>query len=284
MAPRNSYTLDGVPLTNLAAGYFLEAKTGLRMIPAKRMANIAFPAVDGESFLPGAPFTAGGVAVTMYVEGTDHQQFMERVEFINGLFLQRHKLLELRHDYNIANTVSRHAFVTCMSSSEINFNFGVKSGTLEYLMTVPGCFWRSATTSDFVSPAVTTVLTARTLTNLTGGNAPVADSLIRVKGAFSTLTLKDAATGSQLTITTPLTATEYIIIDTANWTARKVTTNTWTGGTVVDSSVTSNRGMGSMFVTEPSIVAGALAYSVSASATNPATSPTFEIRAKKSYL
>jgi hypothetical protein len=247
------------------------------------MANIAYPAVDGESFLPGAAFTAGGVAVTMYVEGTDHQQFMERVEFINGLFLQRHKLLELRHDYNIANTVSRHAFVTCMSASDIAFKNGVQSGTIDYLMSVPGSFWRSSSTSDFVSPSVTTALTARTLTNLTGGNAPVADALIRVKGAFSSMTLINPVTGSQLVITTPLLATEYIIIDVAKWTARKVTSNTWTGGTVVDSSVVSNRGMGSMFVIEPSIVSGALAYSVSASATNPGT-PTFEIRAKKSYL
>lgn len=284
MANRNSYTLDGVPLTNLAAGYFLEKKTGLRTIPAKRMANISYPAVDGDSFLPGAPFAAGGVAVTMYVEGADHQQFMERVEFINGLFLQRHKLLELRHDYNVANTVSRHAFVTCVSSSEISFGPGVKSGTIDYYLEVPGCFWRSAAATDFASPAVTTVLTSRTLTNLTGGNAPVADALIRVKGAFSTMTIRDNVTGSQLTISTPLLATEYIIIDPVKWTARKVTADTWVGGTVVDASVISNRGMGSMFVLEPGIVAGALQYSVSVSATNPATAPAFEVRAKKSYL
>lgn len=284
MAPRNSYTLDGVELTDLSAGYFTERSTGIRTIPAKRMANIAYPALDGESFIPGATFSPGGVVVNMYVEGTDHQEFMERVEFLNGLFLQRHKLLELRHDYDVDNSVSRHAYVQVKSSTEVKVLPGMKSGTIEYLLEVPGAFWRSRLASDYTSTAVAAIPAVFTLTNLTGGNAPVGDALIRVKGGFSTMTLKDVTTGNQLVINTPLTATEYIIIDTKNWTARKVTTDTWDGGTVVDSSVISNRGMGPMMNLEPSIVSGALAYSIVASATNPASAPSFSVRAKKSYL
>lgn len=284
MAPRNSYTLDGVPLTNLAAGYFLEKKTGLRLIPAKRMANISYPAVSGNSFMPGAPFAAGGVAVTMYVEGADHQQFMERVEFLNGLFLQRHKLLELRHDYDAAGTVARIALVTCVSSTDIVYEHGMKSGTISYYLEVPGSFWRSPDTQTYMSAPITANRAVFSITTLNGGNAPVADALIRVKGAFSTFNIRDEVTGSEINITTPLAAGEYIIIDTANWTAHHVLTDTWDGGTVGDTSVISNRGMGTMLMIEPAINAGQLAYTMSAVATNPASAPTFEIRAKKSHL
>lgn len=280
---RNTYTLDGIPLTDPDGRWFLEKSSGLRTIPAKRMANISYPGVDGDAFIPGATFTPGGVSITMYVEGADHQEFMERVEFLNGLFLQRHKLLELRHDYDVDGLESRHAFVKFSSSGEISFfGQGMKQGTINYMAEIPGVFWRSymeLTQSVNVSTTpVTSIITV-----LAGGNAPVADSLIRVQGGFSKLTLQDETTGSTLTFNSALAANEYIIVDCKNWTARKVTTDTWDGGVNVDMSVVSNRGYGSMFTMEPSIFGAEMTYRVTAWADNPA-SPRFEIRAKKSYL
>jgi hypothetical protein len=282
---RNTYTLDGIPLTDAAGRWFLERDSGLRLIPAKRSTSLSYPGLDGESFVKGSTFLPGGVRIVMHVEGTDHADFMANVEYINNLFLQRHKLLELRHDYNVSGSISRHAFVKFISNSEIQtYGQGMKAGTIEYIATVPGVFWRSITQTTQALPAVTTTPTTVTVTNLTGGNAPVEDSLIRVKGAFTTLTLVDVTTGDQLLINTPLAATEYIIIDPILWTGRKVTSDTWSGGTNVDALVISNRGSGSMFSMEPSLSGTSFLYRITQSAIAPASSPVVEIRAKKAYL
>lgn len=283
MALRNSYTLDGVPLTHPQALYFPERETGVRVVPAKRNMNISYPGVDGDTFMKGAPFTPGGVTIKMFIHGDTHQQFMENVEFVNGLFLQRHKLLELRHDYDSAGTVSRHAFVKCRGGTEIE-RLGTQDGIIEYLLDIPGVFWRSVNSSDWNSGMLTAAQQTFIINNLTGGNAPVVNSLIRVKGGFSTCTVTDVASGSSITVNTPCTDTEYVIVDPVLWTARKVTTNTWSGGAIVDSQVTSNRGMGHMIQFEPSIVSGALRYQAYASVTNPSGTPSFAVRAKKAYL
>lgn len=282
---RNTYTLDGIPLTDPDGRWFLEKNSGLRLIPAKRMANVSYPGVDGDSFLPGAPFLPGGVRIVMYVEGVDHEAFMTNMEFITALFSQRHKLLELRHDYKEDATVSRHAFVKFNASSDINIiGTGVKTATVEFIAEIPGVFWRS--TIETIAPLKTATTTPTTVEvySLEGGNAPVDDALIRVKGGFGTLTLEDFTTKSKLVVTTALTSTEYIIIDPKNWTARKVTTDTWVGGTNVDMSVTSNRGYGSQFIMEPSLSGERFVYRLTQSVTNPVGTPNVTIRAKKSYL
>lgn len=285
MAYRNSYTLDGVALTNVSAGYFPEKSTGIRTVPAKRSSSISYPGVDGEAFLTGAPYVPGGVAVTMYVEGTDHQAFMQNFEFLNGLFLQRHKLLTLRHDYDSAGTVYREALVKCVSSTAPKM-LDMKSGLIDYALEIPGSFWRAGSDSTSASPVLTTSTQTYTVTALTGGNAPVADSLIRVKGAISGATITDVATGSQITITAPLLSTEYLVIDPANWVARKQSSNTWslTGGTDFANNVVSNEGYGSQFVMEPFISGGALVYQVTLISSSPASSPVVEFRAKKAFL
>lgn len=287
MAYRNSYTLDGVALTNLSAGYFLEKSTGLRLIPAKRSPNISYPGVDGDVFIPGAVYQPGGVAVTMYVEGADHQQFMERIEFLNGLFLQRHKLLPLRHDYNVANTVYREAMVKCTSSSQVKM-LTPTSGTIDYGLEIPSSFWRAGTESTSASPAVTASTQTYSVVSLNGGNAPVSDARIRVKGAFSTLLIKDVATGSLIQLTGAITSSQYVIITPDEWFAKKVISDTWdrysAGSTDYSTFVVSNRGQGSQFITEPSIVGGALTYQLELWATGASSSPVVEIRAKKAYL
>lgn len=282
---RNTYTLDGIPLMDPEGRWFFERSTGLRLIPAKSMPNISYPGVDGEAFSPGATYLPGGVRIVMYTDGKDHEEFMTRVEYLNALFLQRHKLLELRHDYDEDGLNSRHAWVRFSASTSIEpIGQGMKSGTIEYIAEIPGVFWRSVDTRTMAMNTITTTPKTYSVGILAGGNAPVIDSLIRFKGGFSTLTMVDLTTGSQIVCNTPLTSSEYIIVDTLNWTARKVTTNTWDGGTNVDMSVVSNRGSGSMFNMEPSLLGQDFQYQVTLSCTNPSGNPQVEIRAKKAYL
>lgn len=279
---RNDYTLDGVALFDPAGRWFPERSTGIRVYPARRSTNLMYPGVDGEVFNPGARFESGSVSINLYIEGSTHEEMMENIEFINGVIGQRHKALDLIHHYSTSQ--DRHAKVEFMESYEPKLYSPLKA-LLQLRASVLNTFWRSPVASDTTSGAIGTGLGVTDLINLSGGNAPVSDALIRVKGAFSELVLVDPVSGSTLQIKTPLTATQYIIIDTANWTARKVTTNTWEGGTVVDSLVVSNRGYGSMFEIAPSRYnSTSLNYQLQAKATNPSSSPVATVRAKKSYL
>ena len=287
---RNTYTLDGIPLTDPDGRWFLESTSGLRLIPAKRSPNISYPGVDGDAFISGSSFLPGGVVITMYVEGVDHEDFMTNVEYINALFLQRHKLLELRHDYDVDGAVSRHAFVKFNSGSEIKMvGTGVRAGTLNFMAEIPGAFWRSAIATQSGIEAYNTQLAPSIVRSLTGGNAPVDDALIRFKGGFSRIELEDITTGSKLIVNTPLTDREFIVVDTKNWTARKFSSDEtvnipWEGGTNVDMSVVSNRGYGSMFIMEPSLWGTDFMYRVTGYTSNPVGSPRIDILAKKSYL
>lgn len=282
---RNAYTLDGVPLTHPQLKYFPEKGTGVRVLPAKRTASITYPGVDGETFETGAPFVPGAVSIRMYVEGTDHEDFMANLEFVNGLFLQRHKLLELRHDYNEAGTNSRHAFVTFSSSAEPSLmDGGAKKATIQYNGTIPGAFWRSSAFVTHTSPATTITPTQIELTALAGGNAPITDALIQVKGAFSAFTITEPTSGDSVTLSFAATATQYFLIDTAKWRVYNTTANSWVPGTEIATGWTCNRGRGSMISFEPKVSSGALKYYLTHSATNPSSSPNVTVRAKKSFL
>lgn len=281
---RNAYTLDGVPLVHPQLKYYPVQGTGVRVLPAKTMANIEAPGLDGQWFIPGASYVPGGVKISMFVKGTSHEDLMTNLEFINGLFMQRHKLLELRHDYNVGGTNPRHAFVTFKASTEPKLMNTNTQAIVDFVGEIPGVFWRSTNTVDAVTPTSTTTATVIELSALSPGNAPITDALIRFRGGFGGFQLWDDTTGHSISVNTSALSTEYIIVDPATWTAWKVTSDTWTGGTRIDSSVSSSRGSGPMITFEPKISGGALKYFIKHQATNPVGTPNVTIRAKKSFL
>jgi len=280
---RNAYTLDGVPLVHPQLKYYPVQGTGIRVLPAKAMPSIGAPGSDGERFLPGAIYAPGSVKISMFVKGATHEELMTNLEFLNGLFLQRHKALELRHDYNIAGTNSRHAFVTFMTGTEPKLMNQNTQAVVDFIGTIPGVFWRSLNTIDVQSPTTTTTATEIELSALSGGNAPITDALIRIKGGFGGYQLWDSTTGHSLSVNMSLTSSQWIIIDTVKWTGSVVSTDTWEGGTRVDQFISSSRGGGPMLTFEPQISGGALKYFMKHQATNP-VSPSVIIRAKKSFL
>lgn len=282
---RNAYTLDGIPLTDENLDYFVDKASGIRIMPAKRAVSLQYPGFDGEAWMAGLTYDPGAVSIIMRVYGTDHQSFMQNLEFIRGLFTQRYKKLKLVHHYAEDGSDNRVAIVQFNESHETPVLPGASSGTAEFIGTVSSTFWRSETTFTDVVPIVTTATSESSLPSLSGSNAPITDALIRVKGGFSELTIGDAVSGHTIRIATTLTSTEYIVIDTSAWTARKVTTDTWSGGTVVDTVCTPSRGAGPMLTFEPALMGpGSFAYRITTAGANLTGSPQVEVRAKKSYL
>lgn len=274
------YTIDGLPPIDPTNGYKLQLGAGVRGMPGRQASMVEIPGMDGVLPDHGAPFMPGSISLRYRIRASTHAQFMAIVEKMNGVFGQRRKLLTVEHDYGNGTKRVNYATVTEMIAPEIeNFTYCFYSVTLQF----PSPFWRSVSTVD--SQAV--VATTGTITTaLTGylGTAPITDALIRVKGAFSTLTLTDPITGDSLVVTQALTATEYIIIDTAAWTAKKVVTDTWSGGTDVSGLVNSNRGQGPMFIMEPDTLLTGGRYRLTITSTNPASSPSVQVRGKLSYL
>lgn len=284
----NQYTLDGVPLKDPTLKWHPNRQTGIRIMPARRQAEQRFPHVDGLNFIAGAPYDPGAVSISLVVRGKSYKEFRENVEFINGLFSQRHKLLELREHYDATAANDRVAGVTLASSVE-PVMIDRQACTMGAVFSVPGTFWRSAALQTGAVGAITSTATTHTVTPIAGGNAPIDDMLFRIRGgAFGSMTIEDPVTGSRLNINTPLTASQTLLIDPKNWNAiiTTSTADTWavSGNTNVSGLIVPNTGYGSMFSIEPARVGMAFGYSVKVQGTNVVGTPTLEIRAKKSYL
>lgn len=281
------YWLDGVNLNDPQGRWFPDRDTGIRIAPARRKGGIEYPKVDGVQFIPNQPFDPSYIKASLDVYGTSHEDFMKNVEFMYGLMNQRHKLMEFIHRYDLANTSKdRVAQVECIDINEPRL-YSKQHGQIEALFQVPGVFWRSPSVLTSTTIAITTVPTASTLSNLVGGSGSIDDSLIQLKGAFSTAIITDEASGLSIRITAALTATQYLVIDTKNWTARLHSTNSWstTTGTVWDTKVVPTHGYGSLFTLHPSVdvASTSMRYRVTVSGTNVASSPTVAFRAKNSY-
>lgn len=260
---RNAYTLDGVDLTDPKRMYFANQDTGIRVLPARRSASLTFPGSSGESFSPGEAWDSGSIAIRMNVWGNDHEDFMENVEFVRGLFAQRSRLLPLVHHYKENGHKDRIAEVTFATSSDIKLlGDGAKSGILDFVGTLPKVFWRSVDTFTDVITLTSTTPVQTTLPQLSGGNAPLTDALIRIQGPTQGGSygpaITDPVSGHTIrlqTITGGLSSSEYVIIDTAGWRSVKVSADTWDMNHATaqsyDFNIVMSRGVGPMLTFEP---------------------------------
>lgn len=286
----NQYTLDGVPLKDHELRWFTDRETGIRIVPARRQAEQRYPHVDGISFIPAAPYDPGQVAIQLQVTGKNYLEFRENLEFIVGVMTQRNKLLELRDHYEGDNPSSDRVAMVTLSSSSEPVMIDRQSALVSVLFSVPGTFWRSASEVTGMLPEITAAGVYES-TILTGGNAPIDDFMLRIRGGFSSLYLEDVVTKSRLDIEVGLAKDETMIIDTVNWKAIIVsgtTVDTWTvhQGRDISGYVTPSSGYGSMFRMEPALASGGLtlAYSINAEATNITSPTTVEYRTRRSYL
>lgn len=288
----NQYTLDGVKLKDPQLRWFTDRETGIRIVPARRNPDHRFPGLDGVGFSKQTPYDPGAVSINLEVHGDTYKEFRLNLEFIQGLLTQRNKLMELREHYSSSSADDRVALVTLASSVEPEM-ITRQSAIVQALFNVPKVFWRSVSAFTSETGAVNADGGTHTLSELSGGNAPIDDMVIRIRGgSFSSMRIEDPSTGRELRISTQLLATETLLINPRVWQARIINgteSNTWSldsGGRDVTSLVIPNRGYGSMFSLEPILDAAneRFDYKVKASATNVAGFPRIEFLAKRSYL
>lgn len=276
----HTYTLDAIALDDPDMRWLLDKETGIRIRGSFRDSGAQLPGRDGDLAGLSPDIEAGTLPITLDILGTSHAQMMRSIAFWQGVFSQRGRLLPLIHE--LGDGTSIIAMVQAKGSIEPQ-QITDSECRLPALFTVPGVFWRSLATSDSTANITATQVTT-VLVGLAGSSGSINDALIRVKGALSGLVVTDPVSGDSLTVTTALAAGEYLVIDCANWTAKKVTSDTWTGGTDVSQYVVSNRGSGSMFTLNPDFITGVGRIRLTAKGTNPASSPVVTVQAKSSYL
>lgn len=150
----NQYTLDGVPLRDPQLRWFLDRDTGIRIIPARRNTNRAFPGVDGVTFQGGGAFDPGAVSLSLRVKGRDNVELRRNLEFITGLITQRHKLLTLTEHYAAGAANNRVAQVSLSSSADPRY-IDKRTVIVDAIFSVPGVFWRSSALVTDTTPAIT---------------------------------------------------------------------------------------------------------------------------------
>lgn len=275
------YTLDGLPLNDATNRWYLNDNTSLRIMPGRMASGASIPGMDGVLPSLRSTFDPGAVAISLTVRSASHGVMMAGLELLYGVLGQRHKLMPLVHDYG--NGQVREAMVEVISDISPE-RLTQELSRLPVVLRVPGAFWRDQATVDATAALGNSPATG-VLTNLAGTTGPITDSLIQIRGAFTSATLTDPVSGDSITIGGGATGTEYVVLDTGNWIARKHTSNSWstTAGSNWITNVTSNRGSGPMMSLNPDFSTGA--GRVQLTTTGAGTSGALvTVRAKRSFL
>ncbi|MGR6915430.1 hypothetical protein ACU635_14390 [[Actinomadura] parvosata] len=223
--------------------------------------------------------------------GTDggFSQMEANLEALGALLGVRHRLMSLRYE---AGSIVRVADVTVTAASEPEVNTGAARAKFTAIVEVPGVYWRDETITTWQGSANAA---NQAVTTLAGSTAPITDSLLRVTGPATNITLRDVATQGAIGLLTSgsnsITASERLLIDAAAMRAAVVTTDTWDLATGTDKTgVISVFGPGSAsrwIHLTPAMAVGdpfSRAVLISCTATGTIAASKLEIRTRRSYL
>ncbi|MCF6467408.1 hypothetical protein FAF44_03125 [Nonomuraea sp. MG754425] len=291
-----SYSLDGVPLDHPAGCWRLKKGTQRRPLPGARAVRVSVPGRAGELPIVGLDHELTSFALVFTVTGAapagvdgGFAQLETNLEALSALLGVRHRLMSLRYQ---AGPIVRVADVTVIASSEPELWVGAARARLTAVVEVPSVYWREETTTTWTGSANTA---DQTITTLAGSTAPIVDSLIRITGPISSVTVADVASQGKLGLLTSgsntIAAGERLILDCAAQAAALVTTDTWelTAGTS-KTGVISVFGPGSasrwLHLT-PAVAVGdpfSRAVLISCSGSGVTAASKLEVRARRAFL
>ncbi|MEV4078947.1 hypothetical protein AB0J43_01470 [Nonomuraea fuscirosea] len=226
------YTLDGVPLDHPAGCWRLKKGTQRRPLPGARAVRVTVPGRAGELPITGLDHELTSFSLVFTVTGATPSgadggfaQLETNLEALSALLGVRHRLMSLRYQ---AGSLVRVADVTVIAASEPELWVGAARARLTAVVEVPSVYWRDETTTTWAGNADAD---EQVITTLAGSTAPIVDSVLRVTGPISSVTVTDVATQGKLGLLTPgsnsLAAGERLLLDCAAMRATLVTTDTW---------------------------------------------------------
>ncbi|MGP3916931.1 hypothetical protein [Nonomuraea sp. 10N515B] len=201
----------------------------------------------------------------------------------------RHRLMSLRYQ---AGSIVRVADVTVIAASEPELWVGAARARLAAVVEVPSVYWRDETVTTWEGSANAN---GQTIITLAGSTAPITDSLIRVTGPATSITIRDVATQGAVGLLTggsnSITAFERLLIDAAAMRAAVVTADTWDLATGTDrTGVISVFGPGSAsrwIHLTPAVAVGdpfSRAVLINCTASGTTAASRLEVRARRAYL
>lgn len=194
-------TVDGVRLDTLA--WNIETLNGRLSIPGVRGEDPIVPGMDGAIFVPNKSYDSGLMTLQMWIRGSDVNggipvsssqmgEFRKNLDTITKLFTVRHRLLDIRQTWP-AGDIQWPAKVEQpwdFTASAINprAKFAVE-------LSIPGVFGQDVSTTDYSSATALASGVTLTMAAYDGMTAPVADSIIVVRGAATNPRLTNPDTG-----------------------------------------------------------------------------------------
>ncbi|TYB71250.1 hypothetical protein FXF51_02090 [Nonomuraea sp. PA05] len=290
------YHLDGVPLDHPGGCWRLKKGTQRRPLPGARAVRVTVPGRAGELPITGLDHELTSFSLVFSVTGATpagadggFAQLETNLEALSALLGVRHRLMSLRYT---AGGIVRVADVTIVAASEPELWVGAARARLTAVVEVPSVYWRDETTTTWAGNADAD---DQPITTLAGSTAPIVDSVIRVTGPISSITVTDVATQGKLGLLTPgsnsLAAGERLLLDCAAMRAALVTTDTWDLAAGSDrTGVVSVFGPGSasrwLHLT-PAVALGdpfSRAVLISCSGSGVTAASRLELRARRSFL
>lgn len=260
------YSVSGIALDNVGAGWKLMAPTRPLSELVRRAQSLTIPGYDGIVTLP-APLDAPAVLFVVRTPKTHLQD-------LYSLFLQPSPMLAL------TAVPGRSVVFEYLSASIQGVTAADALVDVTFTVRLNGVFWRD--TADSTTTALALGAASVAAPAFTGLSAPVRDAVIRVLGAVTGLKVADAR-GSFFSYPVALPTGSYLRFHSDTGRAFVTTTDVWTGGTEVTGSIVN--GPGPYFLeitptfTDPAVRTGNLTVT-----TDTRTGSTIEVRGKGAYL
>lgn len=231
MAADYTWLLNGIDLDALSGRL---AKATLWRPPiATRRNPITIPGEHGNLDVGLPVFNEPLLTIAMRAKGVGQAEAEEAVNAVAAMITQPTLTLT-----RVSGGVSASAVVKLVSADMDNaFVYGVGSGPVA-VFAIPGVFFRSPVTTSAELAFQSNLVSAEVAT-LSGSTGPIIDAVVRISGPCTNPQITDPGTGTGLSWTGSITATQYLFIQPRPLRAR-VSTNAehWeSGGTDVSATL-----------------------------------------------
>lgn len=219
-----TYSIDSV---DLAVPWMLTKGTLYRPPVEVRRAEVVVPGSHGVTPVGRPTFGPPTVTFSHFIKGTDPSDLETHVQALVGfLAVPGDRLIN-----RVTGSYSGVAVGRLVSLSEPEYTPRIWTVAIVSQFQLPGVFFRSAAVDSaaMVFPGVPA--TPFTVDSLAGCTGPIDDSVVRVTGPATSVSVYDDETGTGVTWTGALTGSQYLFINCATWSARVSSTATdWDSG------------------------------------------------------
>nr|DAL20812.1 MAG TPA_asm: tail protein [Caudoviricetes sp.] len=276
------YTIEGFNLHQPELGFQLLEGSSYAAEIAPRRVNLEVPGVHGEIPQWNDPLSSTNMTFNVRIRDQNPLGLRQKWQYLRSL---------MRTGGNNPVTVRRleedqvtSTQMQLLSMSEPDFYCAAGMITTTIMLHNPSGRWQSINASEqqLAIPGTDQVVTVAA-----ASSGPITDALVRVRGPVSSVVVRDNTndTGFQWQLSPVISASQYLLVDCATYTAWRNTTDDWEqrGSDVSSGLRTIGNGMLSL-VSVPSFVVGNNSNSVTVSAAGTTSNTELTILARQTHI